>query len=218
VVNEVPYYVGRLAEGIQYTLLLTFAAFAIGALLGVPVAAARVSRLRLVRLLGIGYVEVLRGVPPVAWLFLLYFGLAQMDVRLESLPAAIVGLGLISAAYLAEIYRSGLRAVPVGQFEAARAIGLGAPRVYSLVIAPQAIRTVVPPAAAFLIGLLKDSAIASLIGVPEVTGLSLRLTQQEFEGLAIFTAAGIIYMAMSLPLAALTRWVGARLKGRLAVG
>ncbi len=129
--NEVLSYLGRLSEGVQYTLLLTFAAFAIGALLGVLVAAARVSRFRPIRLLGIGYVEVARGVPPVAWLFLLYFGLAQIDFRIESLPAAIVGLGLISAAYLAEIYRAGLRAVPIGQFEAARAIGLGAKHVYS---------------------------------------------------------------------------------------
>jgi polar amino acid transport system permease protein len=216
-VNEVPFYVGRLAQGIEYTLLLTFAAFGMGALLAVPLAAARGSRIRLIRLVSIGYVEVLRGVPPIAWLFLLYFGLAQVDLRLESLTAAILGLGLISAAYLAEIYRGGLRAVPDGQFEAGRAIGLTDARLCFFVIGPQAIRTIMPPAAAFLIGLLKDSAVASLIGVPEVTGLSLRLTQQEFEGLAIFTAAGIVYMAMSLPLAALSRWVGLRLRGRLAV-
>ena len=208
----------RLLPGIEFTLILTFGGFLIGAVLALPVAAARRSRLRVLRLAAIAYVETLRGIPPIAWLFLLYFGLAQVDVRLSSLTAGVVGLGLIASAYLAEIYRAGLRAVPHGQLEAARATGLGTLRAYRHVIGPQALVTVVPPAAAFLIGLLKDSAIASLIGVPEVTGLSLRLTQQEFNGLTIFVAAGLIYLALSLPLAALARWVGARLTARLVFG
>lgn len=216
--SEVPEYVVRLLAGVQFTLILTFGGFAIGAVLALPIAAARNSKVRVLRLLAISYIETLRGVPPIAWLFLLYFGLAQVDVRLGSLTAGVIGLGLIAGAYLAEIYRAGLRAVPHGQLEAARAVGLGGVRVYRHVIGPQAIVTIVPPAAAFLIGLLKDSAIASLIGVPEITGLSLRLTQQEFEGLAIFTAAGIVYLALSVPLAALARWVGTRLTARMAFG
>ncbi len=216
--SEVPEYVVRLLDGVRFTLILTVGGFAIGAVLALPLAAARRSSSRVLRLAAIGYVETLRGVPPIAWLFLLYFGLAQVDIRLSSLTAGVIGLALIAAAYLAEIYRAGLRAVPHGQLEAARAVGLGSVRIYRHVIGPQAIVTVVPPAAAFLIGLLKDSALASLIGVPEVTGLALRLTQQEFDGLAIFTAAGIIYLALSVPLATFARWLGTRLSARLAFG
>ena len=216
--TEIPDYAVRLLEGVRFTAILTFGGFLIGAVLAVPVSALRRSRLRPLRVLAIAYVETLRGVPPIAWLFLLYFGLAQVDVRLSPLTAGVLGLGLISTAYLAEIYRAGLRAVPLGQLEAARAVGLGTVATYRHVIGPQAIVTVVPPAAAFLIGLLKDSAIASLIGVPEVTGLALRLTQQEFEGLAIFAAAGLVYIALSVPLATFARWLGARLTSRLAFG
>ncbi|HUH15890.1 MAG TPA: amino acid ABC transporter permease [Gaiellaceae bacterium] len=216
--SAVPEYVLRLLPGVQFTLILTFGGFGIGAVLAVPVAAARRSRRRVLRLLAISYVETLRGVPPIAWLFLLYFGLAQVDIRLSSLTAGVLGLGLIAGAYLSEIYRAGLRAVPHGQLDAARAVGLGTARIYRHVIGPQAIVTIVPPAAAFLIGLLKDSAIASLIGVPEVTGLSLRFTQREFEGLAIFTAAGIVYFALSVPLATFARWAGTRLTARLVFG
>lgn len=216
--TEVPEYTMRLLEGVRFTAILTCGGFLIGAVLAIPVAALRRSHLRPLRMVAIAYVETFRGVPPIAWLFLLYFGLAQVDVRLDSLTAGVLGLGLIATAYLAEIYRAGLRAVPLGQLEAARAVGLGTVATYRHVIGPQAVVTVVPPAAAFLIGLLKDSAIASLIGVPEVTGLALRLTQQEFEGLAIFTAAGLVYVALSVPLAAFARWLGARLTDRLAFG
>lgn len=208
-------YVVRLLDGVQFTLILTFGGFGIGALLALPVAAARASRRRLLRVVAVSYVETLRGVPPIAWLFILYFGLAQVGIRLASLTAGVVGIALIAAAYLAEIYRAGLRAVPRGQFEAARALGLATLPAYRHVIGPQAVVTVVPPAAAFLIGLLKDSAIASLIGVPDVTGLALRLTQEEFEGLAIFTAAGIVYFGLSVPLAAFARALGGRLAARL---
>jgi polar amino acid transport system permease protein len=217
-VTEIADYAVRLLEGVRFTLILTFGGFLLGAVFALPVAALRRSRFRIARVAAIAYVETLRGVPPIAWLFLLYFGLAQVDIRLSSLTAGVLGLGLIATAYLAEIYRAGLRAVPQGQLEAARAVGLGTAATYRHVVGPQAVVTIVPPAAAFLIGLLKDSAIASLIGVPEVTGLALRLTQQEFEGLAIFAAAGLVYLALSLPLAGLARWLGARLTLRFAVG
>jgi len=217
-VSEIPGYLVRLLEGVQFTAILTFGGFLLGAVFAVPVTVLRRSRLRPLRVLAIAYVEGVRGVPPIAWLFLLYFGLAQVDFRLSSLTAGVLGLGLISTAYLSEIYRAGLRAVPQGQLEAARAVGLDTLATYRRVVAPQAVVTIVPPAAAFLIGLLKDSAVASLIGVPEVTGLALRLTQQEFDGLAIFAAAGLVYLALSLPLAAFARWLGTRLSARLAYG
>ncbi|HWH06235.1 MAG TPA: amino acid ABC transporter permease [Gaiellaceae bacterium] len=216
--SEIPGYLVRLLEGVQFTAILTFGGFLLGAVFAVPVTVLRRSRLRPLRVLAIAYVEGVRGVPPIAWLFLLYFGLAQVDFRLSSLTAGVLGLGLISTAYLSEIYRAGLRAVPQGQLEAARAVGLDTLATYRRVVAPQAVVTIVPPAAAFLIGLLKDSAVASLIGVPEVTGLALRLTQQEFDGLAIFAAAGLVYLALSLPLAAFARWLGTRLSARLAYG
>lgn len=208
-------YLGPISQGILNTLLITFAAFAVGAVLGLPVALARAARGRPIRVLGVTFVEVLRGIPPIAWLFIAYYGLAQFDVRIDSMVAAIAGLGVISAAYLAEIYRAGLRAVPQGQWEAGRAVGLTEAGMYRSVIAPQAIATVFPPAATYAIGLLKDSAIASVIGAREVTALALGEQQQSYEGLSVFLAAALVYLALSLPLGGMSRWVDALLTRRL---
>lgn len=208
-------YLGPIAEGIGNTLLITFGAFAIGAVLGVPVALARSSRWRPVRVVAISFIELFRGVPPIAWLFIGFYGLAQFDIRIGSMPAAVGGLGVISAAYMAEIYRAGLRAVPHGQWEAARAVGLSGVSIYRFVVAPQALATIFPPSATYVIGLLKDSAIASVIGAQEVTALALSEQQQSFEGLSVFLAAAVVYLALSLPLGGISRWIDGALTRRL---
>lgn len=208
-------YLGPISGGIANTLLITFGAFAIGAVLGLPLALARSSRWRPVRVISISTIELLRGIPPIAWLFIAYYGLAQFEVRIESMVAAIGGLGIISAAYLAEIYRAGLRAVPDGQWEASRAVGLTERELYRSVIAPQALVTIFPPAATYAIGLLKDSAIASVIGAREITALALGEQQQSYEGLSVFLAAALIYLAISLPLGGISRWVDGALTRRL---
>jgi len=214
-VSGVLEYIGPISQGIANTLLITFGAFAVGATLGAPVALARSSRWRALRTLAISFVELFRGVPPIAWLFIVYYGLAQFDVRIASVPAAIGGLGIISAAYLAEIYRAGLRAVPQGQWEAGRAIGLTEGGLYRSVIGPQAVVTIVPPAATYAIGLLKDSAVASVIGAREITALALGEQQQSFEGMSVFLAAAVIYLALSLPLGGASRLADAALTRRL---
>jgi polar amino acid transport system permease protein len=215
--SEVFDYLAPLSAGIGYTLLVTGASFAIGLVLGIPIVAMRRSRWFPLRAAGASFVELVRGIPPIAWLFLLYYGLSQAGVRIESLVAAIGGLGLISAAYISEIYRGALRALPAGQLEAARSVGLRELQAYRLVVIPQVVVTAVPPSATYAIGLLKDSAIASVIGVQEVTALALNETQQDFRGLSIFAAAGLIYLAMSIPLAGIARALDARLSRRLAL-
>jgi polar amino acid transport system permease protein len=207
---------GPLSAGIVATIVLTAGAFTLGAVIGVPVAAARASRFRVARIAGGAYVELLRGIPPIGWLFIIYYGLAELELRVASLPAAIIGLGLVSSAYLAEIYRAGLRAVPHGQWEAGRAVGLRAGQLYRRVIAPQAIVTVLPPAATYAIGLLKDSAIASAIGAAEITSHALNENQRSAQGLSVFLAAALLYLAISLPLAGLTRGLDGRLSRRLS--
>lgn len=208
-------YLGPISEGIANTLLITFGAFAIGAVLGLPLALARSARWRPVRVAAISFIELFRGIPPIAWLFIGFYGLAQFGFRIGSLPAAIGGLGIISAAYMAEIYRAGLRAVPHGQWEAGRAVGLTESRMYRWVIAPQALATIFPPSATYAIGLLKDSAIASVIGAQEVTALALSEQQRSFEGLSVFLAAAAVYLALSLPLGGISRWLDGVLSRRL---
>ncbi|MEO3825805.1 amino acid ABC transporter permease [Actinomadura sp. B10D3] len=203
-----------LAEGIPGTLLITFGSLLIGVVGGVPLMLLRRSRLLLVRAPVQFVVDLLRAVPPVAWLFFIYYGLAQDVIKLEKFTAGILGLGMVSCAYMAEVYRGGLLAVDKGQWEAARALGISEARVFAEIIAPQAMRAVVAPATSFAIALLKDSSIVSIIGVVEITYLANTQTQLTFEGLTIFTIAAVLYVALSVPLALFSR----RLDRRFRVG
>jgi polar amino acid transport system permease protein len=206
-----------LAAGIPATLAVTAGAFAVGVLVALPLTAARRSRSRAARAVATGVVDVLRAVPPVVWLFLIYFGLPQAGVEIPSMAAAIGGLGLIAAAYVAEIYRAGLEAVPDGQYAAADALGLSRWDRLRDVVGPQALLVVVPPLGGYAVGLLKDSAIASTIGVDEVTFRAFTEAQRTLEGLQVFGAAAVIYLVLSAPLALLARWVTARLARRVVV-
>lgn len=210
-----------LAEGVQATLIITGASFGLGALLAIPVAALRHVKIRVVRFVAIAFVELFRGIPPIAWLFMIFFGLPQFDIKLDAMPAAIVGFSLISAAYISEIYRAGLRSVPVGPTEAAHSLGLSTLRVYTLVVAPQAIRVVIPLAIAYLISLLKESTIASVLGVADIAGLAVLETRQNFNGMEVFTSAAAMYLCLSIPIGLFGRYLGDRLaapKRELSVG
>lgn len=206
-----------LAKGIGNTLLITFGAFLLGALLALPLVTIRIAGPRPLRWLVIAVVDLLRAVPPIVWIFVIFFGLPQAGLRFQPVPAAILGLGLIAGAYLSEIYRAGIRGVPRGQWEAARAVGLSGPRLVWLVIVPQAVRVVIPPAGTYLLGLLKDSALASIIGVSEITFHAYSEAQQSLEGLRVFSIAAVVYLALSLPIAFGGRWISQRLNRHLEV-
>jgi His/Glu/Gln/Arg/opine family amino acid ABC transporter permease subunit len=200
-----------LARGLQYTLTITTAAFAVGLIIAVPITAARRSSLAPVRWLGGAYVELMRAVPPLPWLFLVFFGGPALGLVLDPVSTGILVFGLVSGAYLTEVYRAGFRAVPRGQDEAANALGLGRVDVYRRVLIPQALRTMLPLAIAYGIGLLKDSAVVSVIGVQDVSARAVIENRATGEGLTVFVAAGLVYLALSLPVAALGRWLARRL-------
>lgn len=203
-----------LAAGIPTTLLVAASALLIGASLAVPLTAARRSSRRVLRWPGDALVDLLRAVPPVVWLFLLFFGLPNAGVELEAIVAAVLGLGLIAAAYVSEIYRAGLESVSPAQDDAARALGLGTLDRLRHVTGPQALVVVVPSLGTYAVGLLKDSAIVSTIGVADITFRASAETQRTLEGLSVFGAAAILYLALSLPVGLLARWVGGRLAAR----
>jgi polar amino acid transport system permease protein len=202
--------------GVPVTLLVTVLAFALGAVLAVPLAAARRSRVAPVRWLGRVVVDVVRGVPPVVWLFLIFFGLGRDLIRLEPIEAGIIGLGVISAGYLAEIYRSGLSAVHRGQWEAASALGMGRTDLMVRVVAPQAFRVSLPAATTYAISLLKDSTIVSAIGVTEILFRATQSARSMGAGLTPFFVAAAVYILLSAPLAWLSRGLDARLRARVA--
>ncbi len=197
-------YLPSLLRASVVTILLSCLSMALAVALGVGIATGRVYGGRTVRVALTSYVELIRGTPILLQLFVLYYGLAAA-VRLPAFVAALLGLALNYAAYESEIYRSALEAISVGQLEAARTLGLSERQVLTLVRAPQAFRLALAPMTNDFVALLKDSSLVSVLTVLELT----KQTQIFATNLGSWIVPGILcaalYLAMSLPLAALAR-------------
>ena len=190
-------------------------AMGLAVVLGISIASGRVYGNGLTQRVLMGYVEVMRGTPILLQLFVLYYGIAEL-IRLPAFGAALLGLALNYAAYESEIYRGALEAVPAGQLEAARILGLSERRVLTLVRAPQAFRLALAPMTNDFIALLKDSSLVSVLTVLELT----KQTQIFATNIGSWVIPGLLcaalYLAMSLPLAALARRLEQRWKAPAA--
>jgi polar amino acid transport system permease protein len=209
--------VKHIGPGAVNTALLTAVSFAIGAVLAIPISLARRSSFALLRGLTRSVVELIRSVPVLVWLFIVFFGLPQYGTSPSPLVAAIITLSAVSAVYLSEIYRGGIAAVDRGQWEASRALGFSRFDTGTRIIAPQVFRVVLPPVATYGVGLLKDSALASTIGVVELTYRANSETQVTGKGLTSYLIVGVIYLLIGLPLAVASRHVDSRLRARLSL-
>ena len=205
-----------MTHAIPWTLAVTFASFVCGAILAIPLCACRVSRFAPVRAVSLALVLLVRSIPPIVWLFFIFFGIGGEMLPLSPFVASILGLALIGAANLAEVYRGSLKSVPHGQFEAARVLGLSKLQQYVDVLGPQVFRVALPSATTFAIVLLKDSAIASTIGVPEIASAAYHVSQQTFRGIEVYVIAGALYLAISIAIAFLTRSMDQKLRLRIA--
>ena len=198
-------------RGAGVTLLVSLLAMALAAPLGLLLALARLYGNRPLRAVALAYVELWRGTPVLLQLYLLYYGLAPL-VHLGALPAAVLGLGMNYGAYEAEVHRAALSSVPVGQTEAAAALGLSRWQMLRLVLLPQSLRTALPAMANDLIALLKDSSLVSVITVVELTK-QMTITAVDVRGWALPGAVcAALYFAMSWPLGRLA----ARLEEKLS--
>ncbi|WP_028216686.1 amino acid ABC transporter permease [Paraburkholderia oxyphila] len=205
-----------LVHALPWTLMLTATSFAIGSVLAIPICAVASSKNSIVRTVSHSIILVVRSVPPIVWLFIIFFGIGNGLVPLSPVTSALIGLGLITAVNLAEIYRGAMKAVPAGQFEAAKVLGLSGIRQYTDVLAPQIFRVALPSAATYAIGLLKDTAVASTIGVPEMAQAAYRVSQQTFRGLEVYLISGALYFAISLVMAYASRSLDKRMRLRIA--
>ena len=194
------------------TLLLSCAAFPLAIAIGLAVAVGRIHGPAWLRPALAGYVEVLRGTPLMLQLYAIFFLLPKVGLALPALAAAIIGLALNYSAYESEIYRAGLKAVPLGQFEAALSLGLTKWQALRHVLVPQAVRIVMPPVTSDFIALFKDTSVCSAITVIELTKRYsvLALSTGRIVELAVVTA--LLYLCMSWPLALLSRWFERRLE------
>lgn len=209
-------HLGVVAQGVTMTLLLTLSSLLFGALGGVPLVLARRSRFATVRFVARSFIELLRGIPPLAWLFIIYFGIGTGVIELSSFAAAVIGFGLVSSAYMAEIYRGGLTAIHEGQWEASDALGLSRVATLATIIGPQVLRVSIPAAATFAIGLLKDSSVASVIGVQDTIYWAGHESTVAGDAIVPFLWAAGLYVAMTIPCAWATRLLDAKLRKRVA--
>lgn len=157
-----------LLTGLWMTLRLAACAIALGMPLGLGVALLRLYAPRPLQLLAVGYVDLFRALPMLVLLILIYYALPFMGVRLSSFASAVVALSAVLAAFSAEVFRAGIQAVPPGQVEAARALGLHFGGVMRHVVLPQAIRVVVPPLTSNCVGIVKETSLASVVALPEL--------------------------------------------------
>ncbi len=205
-----------LLRGLVWTIALTAGAFMIGAVLGIPLLVARRSRFWLVRFLAMVIIQIVRSIPPILWLFLIFFGLGMGFMPISPFHAALLGLGMIAAANMAEIYRGAVASIHHGQWEAARALDLNRWSIFRDIVAPQAFRVALPSAASYLIGLMKETAVASTIGVSELAYQGNQLSQLTYRGLEVFALVGLFYVLISLPIAWLSRLADSYLLAKVA--
>ncbi len=193
------------------TLKMTALAFVLANVVGLLLALAKLSTSRPLRAFATGYIELVRGIPALTLLFVIYFGLPGIGILFDSFTAAVIGLGLNGAAYLAEVFRAGIQAIHRGQMEAALSIGLTPLGAMRRVILPQAFRITLPPVANYAIGLLKDTSVASIIAAPELMLRARDLASSEFLPMHLFLLAALMYFAMSYPISLVVRRLEARL-------
>jgi polar amino acid transport system permease protein len=178
-----------------WTLLLTVVAFAIGGLLGGALAIMRLST----------YILVIQSIPVLMVLFMSYYGLSLFGIELPSFFAASASLAIYASAYLAEIWRGSIESVPYQQWEASSSLALSRPQQYRYIILPQAVRISLPPTVGFLVQLVKNTSIVSVVGFVELSRAGTLVNNATFQPFQVFTLVAAIYFMICFPLSRLSR-------------
>ena len=204
------HHVWYLVMAAQWTVLLSLIAFAGGALVGLPIALMRVSPSHALRIVAGGYIQLIQGTPLLILLFLTYFGLGILGYKLTPLVAAGLALTLYAAAFLGEIWRGCIEAVPRTQWEASDCLGLDRFQQYAYVILPQAFKMAIPPTVGFMVQIVKNTSLASVVGFVELARAGQIVNNSTFEPFIIFCIVAAIYFAMCYPLSLASRFLERR--------
>ena len=197
--------VRNLLLGARWTILLSLAGFAGGGIAGLGLMILRTGRNRVLRSASRIYIELFQGTPLLLQFFLVFFGLPLLGFDVPPWLAAFVGLTLSVSAYLAEIWRGCVEAIPTGQWDAAAALGLHRFGQLRLVILPQAIRIAVPPTVGFSVQLVKSTALTSIIGFSELMKTANAINNATFAPFMVYGMVALIYFALCFPLTACAR-------------
>ena len=202
-----------LIRGLWNTLLLGITAIVFGCLVGLLVCLLRLYAPKFVRWLAVGYIDIFRALPVLVVLILLYYALPFVGIRLSSFASAAIALTLVLSAFTAEVCRAGIETVPRGQFEAAAALGLPFRLTMWKVILPQAVKVMIPPQTSNCVSVLKDTALASVVAMPD-------LLKQANDAQAMMAnptpliGAALIYLAILWPMVRLVSYLEERSRGR----
>ncbi|WP_177416707.1 MULTISPECIES: amino acid ABC transporter permease [Pseudomonas] len=203
--------VRNLGTGLYWTLILSLAAFAGGGLAGLLVLWARLSPLQAPQLLARLHIELFQGTPLLMQLFLVFFGISLLGLEIPAWLAAGVALTLFTSAYLAEIWRGCVEAIPHGQWEASESLALTRFEQLRHVILPQALRIAVAPTVGFSVQVVKGTAVTSIIGFTELTKIGGMLANATYQPFTVYGLAALGYFILCYPLSLAARWLERRL-------
>jgi polar amino acid transport system permease protein len=189
----------------RWTIMLSAVAFVGGAVVGFGILLLRISKRKWVRRFSVGYISLFQGTPLLMQLFLVFFGLPMLGFRIEAWTAAAIALTLCASAYLGEIWRGGVEALPRGQWDAGASLGLDYVQELVLIILPQAFVITRAPVVGFLVQLIKSTALASIIGFEELMRTANAISNATFEPFTVYGLVALIYFALCFPLTSYAR-------------
>ncbi len=208
--SNVHTYLPFLLKGAEMTVYLTVISLVISTPLGLLWAAGKMCPWRIIHWPVSVIINITRGLPMIVVLFYIYFVFPDIGITLTSFEASVIGIAFCYSTYIAEIFRAGIEAVDRGQLEAARSLGMGFRKAMCRVILPQAFHIALPPYSNTLVMMLKDSALASTIAVTEITRQGQLIAASTFDNTTVYTLVALLYLALSLPLMAMTKRLEAR--------
>ena len=203
-----------LVTAARWTVLLSLLAFFGGGAAGLAIALLRVSPFRPLRLLMAGYIQIMQGTPALMQLFLVFYGIGLIGIRPDPWVAAAYAFTVSSSAFFADIWRGCIEAIPSGQREAARSLGLSFTQTVRLVVLPQALRIAIAPTVGYMVQIVKGTSLASLIGFTELARAGQVINTMTFEPARVFGSVAVIYFCLCWPLSWLSQRLEARITGR----
>jgi His/Glu/Gln/Arg/opine family amino acid ABC transporter permease subunit len=205
-------YFPALMQGLLITLQVSAISELVGILLGLIIALCRLSSFTPLRYLAIAYIDFLRGIPVLVMLLWVYYGFSILfGLNLGQMEAGVIGLGCSYAAYIAEIFRSGIQAIPKGQREAGRTLGLARWQIMAYVVLPQAVRIIIPPLGNTAISMLKDSSLVAIIAVSDLMRQTMVAASETFRPFELYAATAVIYYLLTFLSARLITFLESRM-------
>lgn len=210
-------YPRLLLQGLGLTLAVSLCALMVSVVFGTLLGIVRVFRVPVLGALGNAYVEVVRGIPLIVLLSVIYFGLPAVGLTLEGFPAAVLALGLYSAAYTSEIVRGGLNSVPAGQIEAARSLGLTRGQAIRFIVLPQAWRVALPALGNEFVSLILGSSLASAVTLQELFSQGRYITNATYRQFEVYAVLAVVYFLLTFTLTRLIRLLEKRVSRGVAL-